>query len=124
VPNRPVPAAEFLRPALAPGLLGAIVLLAGLALTDTAWFVPVRFVVAILSLIMCVFAVRGRTWWALPLLAAIAVLWNPVVIIPIDDRTWQAFQFLAALAMVVTGVLIKVPAADASASAGPKRGSR
>jgi hypothetical protein len=124
VPNSPAPAPDFLRPALAPGLLGAIVLLAGLALTDTPWFVPVRFVVAILALIMCVFAVRGRAWWALPFLAAIAVLWNPVVVIPIDDRTWQAFQFLAALAMVVTGILIRVPATDESASAGPRRGSR
>ncbi len=124
VPNRPAPVADFLRPALAPGLLGAIVLLAGLALTDTAWFVPVRFVVTILALIMCVFAVRGRVWWSLPLLAAIAVLWNPVVVLPIEDRTWQAFQFLAALVMVVSGILIKVPTDDAAASAGPRRGSR
>lgn len=124
VPNRPAPAADFLRPALAPGLLGAIVLLAGLALLQTAWFVPVRFVVTILALIMCVFAVRGRAWWALPFLAAIAVLWNPVVVLPIDDRTWQSFQFLAALAFVIAGILIKVPAGDVPASAGPRRGSR
>jgi hypothetical protein len=86
--------------------------------------VPVRFVVTILGLIMCVFAVRGRVWWALPLLAAIAVLWNPVVVLPIDDRTWQSFQFLAALAFVITGILIKVPVEDAPISAGPRRGSR
>ncbi|WP_108250850.1 DUF6804 family protein [Planctomonas deserti] len=126
MPNRPAPAsaADFLRPALAPGLLGAIVLVAGLALIDTSWFVPVRFIVAILALIMCVFAVRGRAWWALPFLAAIAVLWNPVVVIPVDDQPWQALQFAAALVMVVAGILIRVPAEDARASAGPRRGSR
>jgi hypothetical protein len=124
VPNRPAPAPDFLRPALAPGLLGAIVLLAGVALLDSAWFVPVRFVVTILALIMCVFAVRGRAWWALPFLAAIAVLWNPVVTVPVGDQAWQAFQFLAALVLVIAGVLIKVPAGDAAASAGPRRGSR
>ena len=126
MPNRPAPAsaADFLRPALAPGLLGAIVLVAGLALIDTSWFVPVRFIVAILALIMCVFAVRGRAWWALPFLAAIAVLWNPVVVIPVDDQPWQALQFAAALVMVVAGILIRVPVEDAGASAGPTRGSR
>lgn len=123
--TRSTPAAPaFTRPALAPGLLGAIVLLAGLALLHSGWFVPVRFVVTILALVMCVFALRGRVWWAFPPLAAIAVLWNPVVVLPIDDRPWQAFQFLAALAMVITGIVIRVPVEDQRASAGPRPGSR
>lgn len=116
------PQAEFLRPALAPGLLAAIVLVAGLALLDTEWFFGVRFVVAVLALIMCVFAVRGHAWLALPPLAAIAVLWNPVIVVPLEDQTWQALQFVAALVTIVAGVLIRVPVADDAVSAGPKRG--
>jgi hypothetical protein len=121
------PAAAFTRPALAPGILVAIVLVAGLALLPSDWFISVRFIVTILALIMCVFAARGRTWWALALLAGIAVLWNPVLVIPLGGQGWQALQYAAALVAVVAGVLIKVPAEaggrpGGAVSAGPRRG--
>ena len=116
------PAPAFTRPALAPGLLAAIALLAGLALLSSDWFLAVRFVVSILALIMCVFAIRGRAWWTLPLLAAIAILWNPVIVVPLEGEIWQALQFIGALVTVVTGVFIRVPTDETILSSHPKRG--
>jgi hypothetical protein len=107
----PTPTApDFLRPALAPGLLGAVVLTVGAFLLDSSLFTIVRFAVAILALIVLVFAWRGRTWWALPLLAAIAVCWNPVWVLPLSGQPWAAMQFAAAVVFVAAGVLIRVPA--------------
>ncbi|WP_150308933.1 DUF6804 family protein [Planctomonas psychrotolerans] len=108
------PAAGFTRPALAPGILLAIVLIAGVALIDTDWFISVRFVATILALILCVFAMRGRTWWALPLLAAIAVFWNPIVVLPIEGQGWQAMHYAGALVAVVAGVRTRVPTGTTS----------
>jgi hypothetical protein len=71
--------AAFLRPALAPGLLGAIALVAGVVLVDSTIFIGFRYVTAILAAIVFVFAYRGRGWIYLPFLAAIVVLWNPVL---------------------------------------------
>lgn len=120
----PTPTAPaFLRPALAPGLLGAIVLTVGAFLLDSPTFTIVRFAVAILALIVLVFAWRGRTWWALPLMAAIAVLWNPVVVVPLSGQPWAALQFAGAVVFVVAGVLVKVPteAAQGTTSATRRR---
>jgi len=115
----PTPQApEFLRPALAPGLLGAVVLSVGAFLLDSGGFTVVRYAVSILALIVLVFAWRGRTWWALPLLAAVAVLWNPVVVVPLDGQPWAAMQFAAAVVFVVAGVRIKVPNAEAGRGSG------
>jgi hypothetical protein len=105
--------AAFLRPALAPGLLAAIALVAGVVLIDSTIFIGFRYVIAILALIVLVFAYRGRGWIYLPFLAAIAVFWNPVYIIPLTGQLWQGMQFVAALVFVVVGIRIKVPAPDA-----------
>ncbi|RKR73850.1 DUF6804 family protein [Frondihabitans australicus] len=109
--------AEFLRPALAPGLLGAIALVAGAALLDSTIFIAFRYVVAILALIVLVFAYRGRGWGYLPFLAAIAVLWNPVWVIPLSGQPWQLLQFAAAVVFVVAGIRIRVPNPEAKAAA-------
>lgn len=113
--------AAFTRPALAPGLLGAIALIAGGALLDSSVFVLFRYVVAILALIVLVFAWRGRGWGYLPFLAAIAVLWNPVWPIPLTGQLWQGLQFVAAAVFIAAAVRVKVanpeavvPAARAS----------
>jgi hypothetical protein len=103
------PTPAFTRPALAPGLLGAIVLLAGLALLDDdSGYFWIRMVVAVLALIVCVFAAQARQWWWLAVLAAVAVVWNPVWPFGFHGQGWVAAQFVAALAFVVAGVLIKV----------------
>jgi hypothetical protein len=113
----PTPTAPtFTRPALAPGLLAAIALLAGTALLDSSVFTVFRYVVAIFALIVLVFAYRGRAWWALPLLAAVAVLWNPVFVVPVQADLWQGLQFVAAGLMIAVGVIVKVPTEGATAS--------
>ncbi|MBX0301399.1 hypothetical protein K2F54_15605 [Cryobacterium sp. 1639] len=99
----------FTRSALAPGLLGAIVLLAGLALLDVESYLIIRYVVSILAVIVCVFTIQAKAWWWLILLAPIAVLWNPVIVIELQGQGWASAQFLAALALIIVGVRLKVP---------------
>ena len=99
----------FGRPAPAPGLLGAIALMVGLALLDSDGFTVSRFVVSILALILCVFAVQGKAWWWLIGLAPIAVLWNPIVVIELHGQGWVSLQFVAALVFIASGIFIKVP---------------
>lgn len=102
----------FTRPALAPGLLGAIVLLAGLALLDIDGFTIIRYSVSILAVIICVFVIRAKAWWWLIAMVPIAVLWNPVLVIELHGQGWVSAQFIAAFLFVVTGVLTKVPVAS------------
>lgn len=102
-------APTFTRSALAPGLLGAICLLAGLALLDSGGFIIVRYVVSILALIMCVFVYQAKAWWWLAALGPIAVLWNPVVVIALHGQGWVSAQFIAALLFILVGVRTKVP---------------
>ncbi len=103
------PTPEFRRTGLAPGLLGAIVLMAGLALLDNQdWFLVIRFAVAILALICCVFAWQAKQWWWILPLGAIAVLWNPVFPFLLNGQLWVALQFAAAAAFIGSGILVKV----------------
>lgn len=98
----------FTRPALAPGLLAAVVLIAFVAVIDSSGFVFVRWGVTVLALIVLVFAFRGRAWWAVALTAAIAVCWNPVVLVPIPGQVWAGLQLVAAAAFIVVGITVKV----------------
>lgn len=99
----------FTRPALAPSLIAAIVLLACVAIIDSSGFVFARWGVTVLSLIVLVFAVRGRAWWAAVLTAAIAVCWNPLAVVPIPGEVWAALQLVAAALFIVVGILVTVP---------------
>jgi len=110
----------FTRPALAPSLLAAVVLIAFVAVLDSSGFVFVRWGVTVLALIVLVFAVRGRAWWAAVLTAAIAVCWNPVVVVPIPGQVWAALQLVAAAAFILVGIAVKVPrVADAERTSRP-----
>jgi hypothetical protein len=103
------PTPKFRRLALAPGLLGAIVLLSGLALLDNEGaYLWIRFPVSILALIVGVFAWQASKWWWLFGLAPIAVLWNPVWVIELHGQFWVALQFVGALVFIAAGILIKV----------------
>lgn len=102
------PTAAFRRTALVPGVLAAIVLVAGAALVGTEGFTWVRYVTSILALIVSVFAWQSRQWWWLIGLLPIAVAWNPVVVLPLEGVVWQAMQFVAALLFITAGLLIKV----------------
>jgi hypothetical protein len=99
------PTPEFRRTALAPGILGAIVLLAGLALLDNA-------AVSILALIMCVFSWQGKQWWWIIALLAIAVLWNPVAPFAFHGQGWVALQFVGAIVFIVVGLRVKIKNPD------------
>jgi hypothetical protein len=100
----------FRRTALAPGILGAIVLLAGFALIDTgAGFLWILYPVAILALIVAWFAFQAKHWWWIPVFLAIAVVWNPIFPLGLSGPLWFAAQYIAAILFVLAGVLIKVP---------------
>ncbi|TQL48435.1 hypothetical protein FB562_1529 [Homoserinimonas aerilata] len=103
------PTPDFTRPALAPGILGVIVVLVGLALLEVDAYLFVRFGVCILAVIVAVFAVKAGQWWWLLGLAPVAVLWNPAWIIELHGQGWVAGQYLAALLFLLAGVFIKVP---------------
>lgn len=103
---------DFTRVALAPGLLGAIVLLAGLAVIGGPWFILVRYVVSILALILCVFAGQARAWWWYPPLVALAVLFNPVWPIAVDAPILRLLHLAGAVCFVAAGITIKVPTHD------------
>jgi hypothetical protein len=100
---------QFSRSALAPGLLGGIVLLAGLALIGNSWETAVLYAAAILALILCVFAWQARQWWWLIGLVPIAVLWNPVWPFTFPDLAWRAMQLAGTVVFVAAGISIKVP---------------
>ena len=99
------------RMALAPGLLGAIVVLAGLALLDSeSGFLWIRYGAAILAAIVGWFAIQGRAWWALPLLVAVLVIWNPVLPFEFHGQWWVAGQFGAVVVFIACALFIRVKA--------------
>ncbi|MDQ1553840.1 MAG: hypothetical protein QOK46_918 [Microbacteriaceae bacterium] len=103
------PTPKFRRIALAPGILGAIVLLAGLALLDNEGaYLWIRFPVSILAIIVGIFAWQASKWWWLIGLLPIAVLWNPVWVIELHGQVWVAMQFVAAIVFIAAGILIKI----------------
>ncbi|GAB3385985.1 hypothetical protein GCM10027568_03760 [Humibacter soli] len=103
----------FARLALAPGLLGAIVLIATLPLIgNDDWYIWVRYAVAILALIICVFAVQGKSLWWLIGLVPIAVVFNPVWPLPIPDIWLSVAHIAGAVIFIAAGVSIKVPTGD------------
>jgi hypothetical protein len=103
------PTPEYRRTAFAPALLGAIVTLAGLALLDNpGGYLFIRFGVAILALIVVVFAWQAKHyWWVLPLVA-IAVAWNPIFPPDFHGQWWVAAQFVATIVFIAAGILIRV----------------
>jgi hypothetical protein len=108
------PTPEFRRTALAPGILGAIVLIAGLALLDNVGgFLIIRFVVSILALIMIAYIYQARSyqarhWWWMPPLAAIAIIWNPIWPFDFHGQAWVGSQFVAAIVFIASGLLVKI----------------
>ena len=103
------PTPEFRRTALVPGVLAALVLVAGAVLVGTEGFTWVRYATSILALIVSVFAWQSRQWWWLIGLVPVAIAWNPVVVLPLEGEVWRAMQFVAALLFIAAGILIKVP---------------
>jgi hypothetical protein len=98
----------FTRPALAPGILAAIVLMAGVAFMDDSWFIAVHFAVTILAVIISWFAIQARQYLWLIVLVPIIVLWNPVFPLPLSGDGWFVAQLIAAIPFVAAGVMIRV----------------
>ena len=112
----------FRRTGLAPGLLGAIVLLVGLALLDSDAYIVIEYIVSILAIIVGFFAFQAKQWWWMPLLAVIAVVWNPVWPLGLHGQWWVAAQYVAVVVFVVVGILVKVPVTEEDAKeSGRKR---
>lgn len=106
------------RNALLPAALATIALVIAPAIIDSEWFTIIRFVVAILALIVAWFAVQARHWWWVPVFLAIAVAWNPVLPIAWSGWWWTLAQPVAALAFLAAGILIATPRADEPAPRG------
>ena len=106
------PTPQYRRTALAPAILATIVLLAGVALVDSDAYLFIQFAVAILALIVAVFAWQAKQWWWLLGLVPIAVVWNPIFPITIDGDLWLGLHYVAAIVFLAAGILIKVPNED------------
>jgi phosphoglycerol transferase MdoB-like AlkP superfamily enzyme len=114
------------RLALLPGLLGAIVLIAALALIGNAsWYVWVQYAVAILAAICCVFAWQGHKYFWLIGLVPIVVLFNPVFPITLPNVAVPILHLAAAIVLIAAGITITVPTekSDAAKANTAKQGS-
>jgi hypothetical protein len=98
--------------ALAPGVLAALVLLAGLALVGGDAYDFVRYPVAILAAVMGWFAIQARALLWLIGLVPILVLWNPVLPFAFPDPVWSSLHLAAVGVVVAAGLIIKVPVAE------------
>lgn len=91
------------RRALAPALLGAVVLLAGLLLIGQEGYLVIRFVVSILAAITAVFVWQAKQWpWLVPPVV-VAVLWNPVLPFAFAGQPFRLGHVLGAAALLATG---------------------
>lgn len=102
------PTPEFRRPALAPSILATVALLAGVAAIGGDLYLLIQFVVAILALIIAVFAWQARQWWWLVVLVPIAVVWNPVLPLGLESEVLLALHYVAAVVFLAAGILIRV----------------
>lgn len=107
--SRPAAQPEVTRLALLPGLLGAIILIAGLALIGSSWYLGVLYATSILALIICVFVGQARQYWWFVGLIPIAVIWNPVWPIRLGDLPLRLLHLAGAIVFVAVAVVIKVP---------------
>lgn len=95
------------RIAFLPAVLAAAAVLAGFGFASSGAYIVIRFVVAILTLIVAVFAAQGRPrWWVLPL-GAVVVLFNPVVPIEITGAVWTGVQIGAIAVLLAAGFTVR-----------------
>ena len=102
------PTPQYRRSALAPGILGALVLLAGLAVIGKDAHTIVLFAVSILAAIVGVFAWQARAFaWLIPL-GAVVVAFNPVFPIDFETTVWLALHYGAVFVFIAAAVLIRI----------------
>lgn len=95
------------RNALAPGLLAAIALFVSPLFQDGFGATVIRFVVAILALIVAWFALQAGQWWWTVVFVAMAVVWNPVYPFDFEGPVWVGAQVAGAVVFLIAGALIK-----------------
>ncbi|PPG20375.1 DUF6804 family protein [Rathayibacter toxicus] len=100
------------RMALAPGILTAIILLAGLPLVGGSSSDLIRYPVAILTAVMCWFVIRARAFLWLIALVPLVVLWNPVVPLSFPDAVWSSLHIAAVGVVCSVGMIVRVPSRD------------
>jgi hypothetical protein len=103
-PNKPI---QYQRNAFAPSILAAIACLAGISLLTHDYYFAVRFVIAILAIIVAWFAVQAKQWWWVPVMLAIAVAWNPVYPFGFAGPWWVGAHVVAAATFIAAGALIR-----------------
>jgi uncharacterized membrane protein len=103
------PTSDFQRNALAPGLLAAVALLVGIPLLEGDFSLVIRFIVAILALIVGWFALQAGQWWWAPVMAVIAIAWNPIYPLAFDGIWWVVAHVVAAALFIAAGATIKSP---------------
>lgn len=101
------------RRALAPAVLGGLVLLGGALLVGTDEYLYIRFAVSILALITAVFVYQAKQWAWLPVPVVIAVLWNPVVPFAFTGQAFRVGHVVGAVALLVAGLLARYDPARA-----------
>ena len=102
------PTPQFRRMALAPAIVATIALLAGVGAIGGDLYLLIQFLVAILALIVAVFAWQAKQWWWIIVLVPIAVIWNPVFPLTIDGDLRLGLHYAAAIVFIAVGVLVKV----------------
>jgi hypothetical protein len=100
------------RRALAPAVVGVLVLLGGLLLVGQDAYLFIRFAVSVLALITAVFVWQARRWaWLVPPVV-VAILWNPVLPFPFAGQPFRLGHIAAAAALLLTGVLARPAPSD------------
>ena len=100
---------QYQRNALAPAILAAAACLAGIALVGHEYYQVVRYIIAILAVIIGWFALQARQWWWVPVMLAIAILWNPLYPFEFSGTVWDGAHIVAAAAFLAAGATIKTP---------------
>lgn len=100
------------RRALAPAVLGALVLLGGLVIVGQDGYYLIRYAVAILALITAVFVWQSRQWPWLPVPVVVAVLWNPVLPLSFSGQPFRIGHVVAAAALLATGLFVRYTPRD------------
>ena len=103
------PKIEMSRPAFVPSLIAAAALLSGIPLLEADWYLLIRFIVAIMALIVAWYAFQGGRWWWTIVFVAVAVVWNPVVPVPTDGPWWIVAHLGVAALFAVAGAAVRVP---------------
>ncbi|MGW8482032.1 DUF6804 family protein [Microbacterium sp. NPDC055903] len=98
---------QLQRNALAPGILAAIALFLSPVFTVDLGATIIRYVVAILALIVAWFAVQAKQWWWTVVFVAVAVFWNPIFPFEVDPVVWGGAGVVGALLFITAGALIK-----------------